>query len=275
MSNFKKFALASAAAAGLAVTTANAADLAIAPVAPIPVVAFSGWYLRGDIGMTNQQTNSLTSVVAPGTAVGTKFLTFDSAPMYSLGAGYQFTSWLRVDATGEYRGNSHFHGQQVAQFGSVILPDDYNASKSEWVFMANAYVDLGTWWCITPFIGAGIGTSRNNITSFVDIGATQAGLGGGSILSTTYAENQAKWHLAWAAYAGLAYKVAPGLNLELTYRYINLGPASTGPTNSFDGVTVVNQPGFNFGTLTSQDVMLGFRWNLPTELPMSPVITKG
>jgi len=44
----------------------------------------------------------------------------------------------------------------------------------------------------------------------------------------------------------------------LTYRYINLGPAATGPTNSFDGVTVVNQPGFNFGTLTSQDVMLGF-----------------
>src|SRR5260370_12882838 len=105
MSNFKKFALASA-AIGLAVSTASAADLAIAPVAPVPVIAFSGWYLRGDIGMTNQQTNSLTSVVAPGTAVGTKFLTFDSAPMYSLGARYQFTSWLRVDATGEYRGHS-------------------------------------------------------------------------------------------------------------------------------------------------------------------------
>ena len=25
--------------------------------------------------------------------------------------------------------------------------------------MANGYVDLGTWWCMTPFIGAGIGTS--------------------------------------------------------------------------------------------------------------------
>ncbi len=113
MSNFKKFALASA-AIGLAVSTANAADLAIAPVAPIPVVAFSGWYLRGDIGMTNQQTTSLTTMVAPGTSVGTKFLTFDSAPMYSMGAGYQFNNWLRFDVTGEYRGNSHFHGQQIA-----------------------------------------------------------------------------------------------------------------------------------------------------------------
>jgi opacity protein-like surface antigen len=274
MSNFKKFALASA-AIGLAISTANAADLAIAPVAPIPVVAFSGWYLRGDIGMTNQQTTSLTTMVAPGTSVGTKFLTFDSAPLYSMGAGYQFNNWLRFDVTGEYRGNSHFHGQQIAVFGPVSLPDDYSASKSEWLFMANAYVDLGTWWCITPFIGAGIGTSRNTISSFVDTGASTAGTGGQAILSTTYAENASKWNLAWAAYAGLAYKVAPGLNLELTYRYVNLGHAATGLTNSFDGITVVNQPGFNFGDITSQDVMLGFRWNLPVELPVAPVITKG
>ena len=75
------------AAAGLAVTAANAADLPLAPI-PVPVVQeFSGWYLRGDIGMTNQQINSLTNVVAPGTSVGTKFLQFDSAPMFSLGAG--------------------------------------------------------------------------------------------------------------------------------------------------------------------------------------------
>jgi opacity protein-like surface antigen len=228
--------------------------------------------------MTNQQTNSLTNVVAPGTSVGTRFLSFDSAPLYSLGAGYQFTNWLRVDATGEYRGASHFHGQQVAVFSPVILPDDYNASKSEWLFLANAYVDLGTWWCITPYIGAGIGTSRNSISSFVDIGATQAGLGGGSILSTTYADNASKWNLAWAAYAGLAYQDTPNLALELTYRYVNLGTATTGPTQSFDGVTVVNGHPFNFGTITSQDIMLGFRWNLGEPLaPVAPppIIRKG
>ncbi len=152
-----------------------------------------------------------------------------------------------------------FTASRSRQFGGVILPDDYTASKSEWLFLANAYVDLGTWWCITPFIGAGIGTSRNTISNFVDTGATQAGA---TILSTTYGETASKWNLAWAAYAGLAYKVAPGLNLELTYRYLNLGHAATGLTNSFDGVTVVNAPGFNFGDITSQDVMLGFRWNL-------------
>jgi opacity protein-like surface antigen len=273
MSSFKIFAMAGA-AIGLAVTAANAADLPLAP-APIAVVPeFSGWYLRGDIGMTNQQVTSLTNVVAPGTSVGTKFLTFDSAPLYSLGGGYQFNNWLRVDVTGEYRGNSHFHGQQIAKFGGVILPDDYNASKSEWLFLANAFVDLGTWWCVTPFIGAGIGTSRNTISSFVDIGATQAGA---TILSTTYADTASKTNLAWAAYAGLAYKVTPNFSVEFMYRYVDLGKAVTGPTNSFDGVTVVNGHPFEFGTITSQDVMLGFRWSLgePVVPVAPPIIRKG
>jgi opacity protein-like surface antigen len=268
MSSFKIFATASA-AAGLAVTAANAADLLLPPPPPPPV--FSGWYLRGDIGMTNQKVNSLGNAVAPGTSVGTEFLTFDSAPLYSLGGGYQFNDWLRVDVTGEYRGNAHFHGQQIAKFGPVILPDDYNASKSEWLFLANAFVDLGTWWHVTPFLGAGIGTSRNTISSFVDIGATQAGLGGGAILSTTYGDNASKWFMAWAAYAGLAYKVTPDFSVELMYRYVDLGKADTGPTNSFDGVTIVNGHAFNFGTITSQDVMLGLRWTfLDPELVVPP-----
>jgi opacity protein-like surface antigen len=45
MSNFKKFALASV-AAGLAITSADAADLLPPPPPPVAVVAFSGWYLR-------------------------------------------------------------------------------------------------------------------------------------------------------------------------------------------------------------------------------------
>jgi hypothetical protein len=113
----------------------------------------------------------------------------------------------------------------------------HHASKSEWLFLANAYVDLGPWWYVTPFIGAGIGASRNTISSFVDTGATQAGA---TILSTTFGGNASQWNLAWALYAGLSYQVNPAVSLEFAYRYVNLGGATTGPTNSFDGVTVVN-----------------------------------
>jgi opacity protein-like surface antigen len=269
--------LAAAAATALfAIPAAQAADLPPLPPAyhPAPVET-SGWYLRGDIGMSNQRVKSLDNVVSPGTTVDTKFLTFDAAPFFGLGVGYQLNNWFRFDVTGEYRANAHFHGQQVATFGGIILPDDYHASKNEWLFLANAYVDLGTWWCVTPFVGAGIGGSYNTITSFVDTGATMAGTGGVPILSTTYGADKAKWNFAWALYAGLAYQVTPSFTVELAYRYVNLGGATTGATNSFDGVTVVNGTPFEFKDLTSQDVKLGVRWMFGAPPPPPPLMRKG
>jgi opacity protein-like surface antigen len=271
MGSFKTL-VAAGAAAGLTVA-AHAADLGPVPMLQPMPQEFSGWYLRGNIGMTNQQVKGLTNTVAPGTTVQTQFLTFDSAPFAGLGLGYQVNNWLRLDGTAEYRANAHFHGQQVATFGGTILPDDYNASKSEWLFLANAYVDLGPWWSVTPFIGAGVGTSRNTISSFVDAGATQVGA---TILSTTYANTGSKWNLAWALYGGFAYKVTPGLTLEFAYRYLDLGAATTGSTNSFDGVTIVNGTPFGFRDITSHDFMLGMRWmlNEPIAMP-APIVRKG
>jgi opacity protein-like surface antigen len=263
-----------AAAVLLAIPAARAADMP--PPPPMyqpPPVEMSGWYLRGDIGITNQSVSSLTNVGSAGATVDTKFLNFDASPSFGIGLGYQWNSWLRFDVTGEYRSNAHFHGQQVASIPGLILPDDYNASKNEWLFLANAYLDLGTWWCVTPFIGAGIGGSYNTIKGFTDIGATQAF--GNTILSTTYGGDASKWNFAWAFYAGLAYQVTPSFTIELAYRYLNLGDATTGPTNSFDGVTVVNGPPFVFHDLTSQDVRLGLRWMFGAPPPPPPLMRKG
>jgi opacity protein-like surface antigen len=260
---------AAAAAVLLGMPAARAADLgpppppcSMTPTAPgcaAPVAEYSGWYLRGDIGMSNQSVSSLENAgVNAGATVTTPFLTFDSAPIFDVGIGYQLNNWLRFDATAEYRANAHFHGQQVLSAPGIILPDDYNASKNEWLFLANVYVDLGTWWGVTPFVGAGIGGSYNTIKSFTDVGATQ--VFGNTILSTTYGADASKWNFAWAAYAGLSYQVTPTFAVEMSYRYLSLGDATTGPTNSFDGVTVVNGTPFVFKDLTSQDVRVGFRW---------------
>jgi opacity protein-like surface antigen len=273
MSSFKTLVVAGA-AAGLTVVAAHAADLPPPPIMQTAPVELSGWYLRGNIGMTNQQVKSgaFTPNPFPNDVISTQFMSFDSSPLFGLGVGYQVYNWLRVDATGEYRSNSHFHGQQVDRSTlPVQFADDYNASKSEWLFLANAYVDLGTWWCITPFVGAGIGTSRNTISSFTDIG-NSIGLG---VSSTTYADNHSQWNFAWALYAGLSYQVTPAFNVELTYRYVDLGSAQTGTAHAFDGSVIPTNP-FVFKDITSSDVMLGLRWKLgEPAAPLPPYVRKG
>jgi opacity protein-like surface antigen len=264
---------------------AFAADMAIAPppmsYAPPPVADFGGWYLRGDIGFSNQSVNNIRNTnAALNASVSSLQETtgFDTGGTYQLGAGYQFNSWFRVDVTGEYRGNTNFHGLDLITFPNSGVTgfgsDVYSAQKSEWLFLANAYVDLGTWYCITPYIGAGIGTARVQIANFTDSGVSSLS-GGGVGPSLVSAQTGSEWNFAWALHAGLAYKVTPNMTVELAYSYVNLGNGTTGVDSAFDGS--VGGHVFKFNNITSNDVKLGVRWNLdsPPVYAPPPLVTKG
>jgi opacity protein-like surface antigen len=275
--------LVAAGAASLLSSAAFAADMAIAPppmYAPPPVEDFGGWYLRGDIGFSNQNVKNVldTNSAAYNNVAVAQTSSFGSAGIYGGGVGYQFNNWFRADVTGEYRGKSNFTGLDVVTgtgpFAGFVGTDAYTATKSELLFLANAYVDLGTWWCVTPFIGAGVGTARVSVGNFTDTGDFING--GIQNHSFNYAGQASQWNFAWAVHAGLAYRVSPGLTVELAYSYVNLGNGITGPTSSFDQVTNTTHAPFSYNNITSNDVKLGLRWELSTPPPPpQPLIRKG
>jgi opacity protein-like surface antigen len=203
---------------------------------------------------------------------------FDAAPLFGLGVGYMVNNWLRFDVTGEYRGNANFHGLDVGQLpdGSCggappcFAADRYTASKSEWLFLFNGYVDLGTWWGITPFVGGGVGASRITISNFGDFStcinsSSCAGFGG----SDAFANTASQWNFAWAIHAGLAYQVTRNLTLELAYRYVDLGKAQSGDLIAFNGTNNFYNP-MEFHHITSSDLKLGMRWLLDVPPPPPP-----
>src|ERR1700722_7324563 len=275
--------LLAAGAASLLSSAAFAADMAIAPppmYAPPPVEDFGGWYLRGDIGFSNQNVKNVldTNSAAYNNVAVAQTSSFGSAGIYGGGVGYQFNNWFRADVTGEYRGKSNFTGLDVVTGTSpgagFVGTDGYAATKSELLFLANAYVDLGTWWCVTPFIGAGVGTARVSVGNFTDTGDFING--GIQNHSFNYAGQASQWNFAWAVHAGLAYRVSPGLTVELAYSYVNLGNGITGPPSSFDQVTNTTHAPFSYNNITSNDVKLGLRGELSTPPPPpQPLIRKG
>jgi hypothetical protein len=120
--------LIAAGAASLLSFGAFAADLPIAPsplyYAP-PVMGFGGWYLRGDIGFSNQRVKNIA--MADGRNAQLLSLrettAFDAAGIYGVGIGYQFNNWFRGDITGQYRGNSNFKGTDLLTYpagGGVV-----------------------------------------------------------------------------------------------------------------------------------------------------------
>jgi len=256
--------------------------------APAPPADFGGWYLRGDIGFSNQSVSNIRK--SDPTAYSqisslNETTNFDTGGIFDVGAGYRFNNWFRADVTAQYRGKANFKGTDVFSASAFGLAyngqDNYNASKSELLFLANAYVDLGTWWCVTPFIGAGIGTSRVSISGFTDTGVNNLQLtappsvGGPPVASYATAANGSKWNFAWAAHAGLAYQVSQNVTLELAYSYVDLGSGTTGAITTFDGFTRGNV--FKFNDITSHDVKLGVRWNLDSPQPVyaPPLVRKG
>jgi len=266
-------------AAGAAILlsqAAFAADMAIAPppYAPPVVEDFGGWYLRGDIGFSNQRVDRLNNALDSTYTTSSQNLSFGTAGIFGLGVGYRVNNWFRADVTGEYRGNSQFFGKDVLTYPGGFNTDTYHATKSEWVVLANAYVDLGTWWCVTPFIGAGVGGARVAINGFTDQSINNNG--GGAQAGLAFGDNVSKWNFAWAAHAGLAYRVTPNFTVELAYRYLDMGDGLTGDLRTFDGTNAINNP-MTFKNITSHDLKLGVRWDLtsPQVYAPPPLIRKG
>ncbi|WP_027534277.1 outer membrane protein [Bradyrhizobium sp. WSM3983] len=287
--------LLAAGAASLISSMAFAADMPIAAPPPMyappaPPADFGGWYLRGDIGFSNQSVKNIRkSDEAAYSQIGslTQQSNFDTAGVFGVGVGYRVNNWFRTDITAQYRGKSNLKGSDVFTASAFGLNyngvDNYNASKSELLFLANAYVDLGTWWCVTPFIGAGVGASRVAISGFTDVGFNNLQVdalgnhfvGGPPVASSATTLNGSKWNFAWAAHAGLAYKVNPSLTLELAYSYVDLGSGTTGVISDFTGLNRGNT--FKLNDITSHDLKLGVRWDLsspPAYMP-PPLVTKG
>ncbi|MBV9077489.1 MAG: porin family protein, partial [Methylobacteriaceae bacterium] len=243
MGSLKSYVLLAGILAGATTTTARAADLLPPPPLPdAPLIEDfgGGWYLRGDVGVGLLQTRGTLAVDAsvppvPYVAGQDYFKLQDRLSdqvFVGAGIGYQVNSWLRFDATGEYRTKADWSFVAVDLPVCVGCPVGGNLTTGQFssaVFLANAYFDLGHWYGITPFIGGGVGVASHKFTSVLDTGVGTstgglAGVQGGLGLGRA----REKTNLAYALYAGLGYDVSSNLKLELAYRYLNMGDVESG-----------------------------------------------
>jgi opacity protein-like surface antigen len=254
-----------AAAAAMVSTTAFAADMPQLPP-PQPQLAYQpplmimqqpegAWYLRGDIGIgiTNQVDFVFIQNPLNVSNFAIQHSSMADTVFFDAGVGYEFNNWLRFDFTAEYRTKSAINAFGTYTFGGGTFGDQYNAFLKSDVFLANAYIDFGTWNCLTPFIGFGIGGAYNTFSDLTDIGIGTSGNGIGTDAS--------QFNFAWALHAGLDYNVTQNFVVELAYRYLSYGSVSD---------QIFCQGGcapdtYKLQNLTSQDFLLGVRWRFPIE----------
>jgi opacity protein-like surface antigen len=298
-----KLLLSLACAGAIVAAPASAADLlGTSPPLTMPAsqapTAFelgTNWYVRGDLGVSfdHAPSVSFSSIALPPLGVVGAPFTIGNGTGWSTtnftggaGFGYRWNDWLRFDATWDYR-----TGPGGTRQATVVCPygltgvsspagvplgflydttNTCNASASlhqyDNAFLGNAYVDLGTYYGFTPYVGGGLGLNMNVLSGSANFNETANGqtyaanltavgafppvwvnplgqtlapqpniafapqIWNRSIHSTTYS-------MAWALAAGLGFKLTPSATLDIGYRYLNSGTVNT-LVNPQTGLTI-------------------------------------
>jgi opacity protein-like surface antigen len=270
----------------------------------------SNWYLRGDLGISFDQAPSISFsdlalpplplVGAPFGTAGTGWSTTNFVG--GAGFGYRWNDWLRFDATWDYRTGPGGTRQAtvICPYSLVPAPgaaplgylydttNTCNASASVHqynnAFLGNAYVDLGTYYGFTPYVGGGLGANMNVLSASANFNETANGQPYTADLTNTnptipsvwvnssgqpiapqpniaFAQqfwdrsiHSTTWSMAWALAAGIGFKLNPSATLDIGYRYLNTGTVNT-LINPQTGLTIRQNN-------SSQQILVGLRYYL-------------
>jgi opacity protein-like surface antigen len=167
--------------------------------------------LLGDVDVAGAPTSSdkLDNALTAGAGIGIK------------------SSFLRADLTADYAFPAKYNG-------TLAAPNDIRAKIQSINLLANGYLDLGTWYRLTPYIGAGAGMAMVKVTD----------------VQGAAAADNTRWNFAWAGMAGIAWTISPNLQVDFGYRYLDVGKAESG------GPAPVT-----FDKVAGHEVRIGLRWN--------------
>lgn len=200
------------------------------PLPPTIINVVSGWYVRGDLGYAWGQMGGVDSPVGFASPSENKL---GGNVFGGVGAGIK-TKWARTDVTLEYMGPLKYQGTTLAS-------GDTGAKVSAFSALFNGYLDLGTWYRATPYIGAAAGMSQVRVYDFES-----------PVVPFSSGNSHAEWKFTWAAMTGVGYAVAPNVVVDLGYRYIAFGNVTT--ASDVAGATTLKN-------IAAHEVRVGVRWS--------------
>lgn len=236
------------------------------PVVQSKVEFGSGWYVRGDLAAT------YVPQVGASRPMNESFggVFYDNAPALlfsngnkagytaSLGAGYSFLNGFRADIIADFHQpvSSNLDGSPYScQNGYLLHPSTtgadgsttqaystatygsctghYAASLKSYDVLVNGYYDIGHWYGVTPYVGAGVGLAFGHYST----AATYTQADGTSYnINLTEPVSGSTYHIyedrfatgnyynfAFALMAGFSYDIFPHTKLDIGYRYLHEG----------------------------------------------------
>ena len=238
-----------------------------APAAMPYTASGPSWYVRADGGYSNFDDPTMTEA-------GIYDLTetsIDSTWSVGGGIGHYFGNGFRGDVTWDHRFEADAQGNLADHFATLEGVRKFGIESD--VALANLYYDFDAGNRFTPYIGVGLGFTRNKTTegTIDTCGCTTATIESGS-----------DTHVAGAAMAGFSLRLrggesttaggglkdgpvtvsaGRGLYLDAGYRFLYLGGVETGAIiETGGGTTVAEDP--TVGDIHAHEFRFGLRYDI-------------
>jgi opacity protein-like surface antigen len=197
----------------------------------------SGWYIRGDVGY---RFNHLETLQAPQAITSAKY---SDSVGFTGGAGYKY-DWFRADVTVDYGARVTARAASASSFAQP----QYTTKIDPLSILGNVYLDLGTWWGFTPYVGAGAGGTGVRRHEYTDT----------AFLPADYSVSNGRTNFSWAAMVGVSYRIDARWVVDVGYRHLDMGDLQTtaATTTGLLGDTTV------WKRLTTDEVRIGLRFIL-------------
>ena len=220
--------------------TCHASFLACALIAVAPAAVWAeseeqarGPYLRLGAGVQWPETSALKdqrcSSTSPPALFGCEqgddgrslgaYGGFDQAPVVDAAVGYRWTPWLRTEALLNWSPQLNVSAQ--SNFLGAGSNQPVSSSGNGLAGFGVLYVDGPSLATVRPFIGAGLGAAR---TSLADVTYRFPAISSDAVTVTSGGSSTS---FAYLLTAGVSIPVSERLDLDLAYRWTDLGTVKT------------------------------------------------
>ncbi len=196
----------------------------------------NSYYLRADLGTSS--------------ALKLKGGNYDNdkvkrATVYSLGVGKYLSNKFRTDLSASIR-NYKLKGNSTSSISQKI---------QSLAVMINGYYDIATFGRFIPYLSAGVGLA-NNKAGTLTINSSS----GGSSYTTTLTKKSTN-NLAWQVGAGSAIKLTNKIDLDLNYKFMDMGKVKTGSGSTTYSNNTTEPASAGNSKLRTHEFSIGARYN--------------
>ena len=232
--------------------------LTLALLLTLPTIAVAidleGYYITAKGGASktfNTGTTSLNNIV--GTLFTFQNEDLGTGSAFGFSVGKYLTDSFRLELEAIKR-TGYEYDARVSTAGLTSVTEEAKI-QTEAVFI-NGFYDFQPFTmsntAITPYLGGGVGISRNKMRTIVQYSPAPIANG---VTTDGDTINQFAYKLS----AGTLVSMTDNFSLDLNYQYVNLGAFKGGPYR-FGATEETMQMGYNGGEIKTQELMVGLQY---------------